>query len=93
MAKIEAAIPATLSDLQTNNWAQAAEGIMTTDTRPKVAWRQGEFGGERVVITGGTKGGGMSRPTVATRRGYGGTDLAVEGVLLQQGWVRGGGQG
>lgn len=88
VAKIEATIPAALSDLQTNNWAQAAEGIMTTDTRPKVASRQVEFGGERFVITGVTKGAGMIRPNMATMLSYVATDLAIDEVLLQQALLR-----
>jgi glutamate N-acetyltransferase/amino-acid N-acetyltransferase len=89
VAKIEAAIPAALSDLQANNWALAAEGIMTTDTRPKVASRQVEFGGERFVITGVTKGAGMIRPNMATMLSYVATDLAIDTPLLQKALVRG----
>lgn len=88
VAKIEAGIPAALGDLQASNWALAAEGIMTTDTRPKVASRQVEFGGERFVITGVTKGAGMIRPNMATMLSYVATDLAIDQALLQQALVR-----
>ena len=88
VAKIEAAIPAALGDLQASNWALAAEGIMTTDTRPKVASRQVEFGGERFVITGVTKGAGMIRPNMATMLSYVATDLAIDQALLQQALLR-----
>ena len=88
VAKIEAAIPGALSDMQADNWALAAEGIMTTDTRPKVASRQVDFGGERFVITGMTKGAGMIRPNMATMLSYVATDLAIDQALLQQALVR-----
>ena len=35
--KIQAALPAALADLKEDNWALAAEGILTTDTLPKGA--------------------------------------------------------
>lgn len=88
VAKIEAAIPAALSDMQADNWALAAEGIMTTDTRPKVASRQVDFGGNSFVITGVTKGAGMIRPNMATMLSYVATDLAIDQALLQQALVR-----
>src|SRR5690606_24714988 len=43
--KIEAALPAALADLKEDNWALAAEGIMTTDTLPKGASRQFQHDG------------------------------------------------
>ena len=33
--RIEAGLPAAIADAQPNHWARAAEGIMTTDTKPK----------------------------------------------------------
>src|SRR5690606_14846445 len=38
--KIEGALEAALADLDENHWAEAATGIMTTDTLPKGASRQ-----------------------------------------------------
>ena len=88
VAKIEAAIPAALSDLQADNWALAAEGIMTTDTRPKVASRQVDFAGQSFVVTGITKGAGMIRPNMATMLSYVATDLAIDTAMLQKALVR-----
>ena len=88
VAKIEAALPAVLADLSADHWLLAAEGIMTTDTRPKVVSRQVEFGGESFVVTGVTKGAGMIRPNMATMLSYVATDLAVDTALLQQALVR-----
>ncbi|MDA8481917.1 bifunctional glutamate N-acetyltransferase/amino-acid acetyltransferase ArgJ [Pseudomonas resinovorans] len=81
--KIEAALPAALADLKVDNWAQAAEGIMTTDTQPKGACRQFEHDGVTVTITGISKGAGMIRPNMATMLGYIATDAKVAGDVLQ----------
>ena len=43
--KIEGALQAALDDLNENHWAEAAIGIMTTDTLPKGASRQFEHEG------------------------------------------------
>jgi glutamate N-acetyltransferase/amino-acid N-acetyltransferase len=81
--KIEAALPAALADLKVDNWAQAAEGIMTTDTQPKGACRQFEHDGVTVTITGISKGAGMIRPNMATMLGYIATDAKVASDVLQ----------
>ena len=44
--KIEAGLPKVLENLATSNWLAAAEGIMTTDTRPKLVSRQVEINGK-----------------------------------------------
>lgn len=82
--KITAALPAALDDLQEDNWLKAAQGIMTTDTRPKAASLQIELGGKRVTITGISKGAGMIKPNMATMLGYVATDAAVAQPLLQK---------
>jgi glutamate N-acetyltransferase/amino-acid N-acetyltransferase len=81
--KIEAALPAALADLKEDNWAQAAAGIMTTDTLPKGASQQFEFQGEVVTVTGISKGAGMIRPNMATMLGYIATDARVAQPVLQ----------
>ncbi len=80
--KIEGALEAALADLKVSNWAQAAEGIMTTDTVPKGASRQFEHGGVTVTITGISKGAGMIRPNMATMLGYIATDAKVARDVL-----------
>ena len=37
--RIEAGLPQALADLKADNWFNAAEAIMTTDTLPKAASR------------------------------------------------------
>jgi len=81
--KIEAALPAALADLREDNWALAAEGIMTTDTLPKGASRQFQHDGVTVTVTGISKGAGMIRPNMATMLGYIATDARVAQPVLQ----------
>ncbi|TWI58484.1 glutamate N-acetyltransferase [Pseudomonas duriflava] len=81
--KIEAALPAALADLSEHNWAQAAAGIMTTDTLPKGASRQFQHDGVTVTVTGISKGAGMIRPNMATMLGYVATDAKVARPVLQ----------
>ncbi|WPP45440.1 bifunctional glutamate N-acetyltransferase/amino-acid acetyltransferase ArgJ [Pseudomonas sp. AN-1] len=81
--KIEAALEAALADLSVDHWAQAAEGIMTTDTLPKGASRQFQHDGVTVTVTGISKGAGMIRPNMATMLGYIATDARVARDVLQ----------
>jgi len=81
--RIEAGLPAALGALAAANWAQAAEGIMTTDTLPKAASMQVRIGGKTVTITGISKGAGMIRPNMATMLGFLATDAVIAAPLLQ----------
>jgi glutamate N-acetyltransferase/amino-acid N-acetyltransferase len=81
--KIESALPAALADLSEDHWAEAATGIMTTDTLPKGASRQFEHQGVTVTVTGISKGAGMIRPNMATMLGYIATDAKVAQTVLQ----------
>ncbi|MFA5676791.1 MAG: bifunctional glutamate N-acetyltransferase/amino-acid acetyltransferase ArgJ [Pseudomonas sp.] len=82
--KIIAVLPQALDNLSADNWAVAAEGIMTTDTLPKGASRQINLAGQTVTITGISKGAGMIRPNMATMLGYVATDARVAQPVLQQ---------
>lgn len=81
--KIEGALQAALDDLDENHWAEAATGIMTTDTLPKGASRQFQHDGVIVTVTGISKGAGMIRPNMATMLGYIATDAKVAQAVLQ----------
>ncbi len=81
--KIIPVLPAALDNLSENNWAVAAEGIMTTDTQPKGCSRQIQIAGQTVTITGISKGAGMIRPNMATMLGYVATDAPVAQSVLQ----------
>jgi glutamate N-acetyltransferase/amino-acid N-acetyltransferase len=82
--RIEAGLPASAADLREDNWAAAAEAIMTTDTVPKAASRKVSLGGTAVTVTGIAKGAGMIRPNMATMLGFVATDAAVAQPLLEQ---------
>ncbi|MHB2053173.1 bifunctional glutamate N-acetyltransferase/amino-acid acetyltransferase ArgJ [Pseudomonas sp. VEM90] len=81
--KIEGALQAALDNLSENNWAEAATGIMTTDTLPKGASRQFQHHGVTVTVTGISKGAGMIRPNMATMLGYIATDAKVAPKVLK----------
>jgi glutamate N-acetyltransferase / amino-acid N-acetyltransferase len=83
VALITKAIPTAFAALAADGWAQAATGILTTDTRPK--GQSVRFGaeGREFVVTGIAKGAGMIRPNMATMLAYIATDMAVEPSLLQ----------
>ena len=83
VAKIESALQAALNDLSEDHWAEAATGIMTTDTLPKGASRQFQHDGVTVTVTGISKGAGMIRPNMATMLGYIATDAKVSRDVLQ----------
>lgn len=82
-AKVIGALPAALENLSADHWAQAAEGIMTTDTLPKGASRQITLAGQTITVTGISKGAGMIRPNMATMLGYIATDAKVAQPVLQ----------
>ena len=86
MDRLLAALPAAKEGLSAENWPAAAEGILTTDTRPKLRSRSIKLGGESVHITGIAKGAGMIRPNMATMLAYLATDAAIAEPLLQQLW-------
>ncbi|WP_374259130.1 bifunctional glutamate N-acetyltransferase/amino-acid acetyltransferase ArgJ [Aquabacterium sp.] len=81
--RIEAGLPGAIADLKEDNWAVAAEGIMTTDTLPKGYSKQITLGVQTVTITGISKGAGMIKPNMATMLGYVATDANVAPGLLQ----------
>jgi glutamate N-acetyltransferase / amino-acid N-acetyltransferase len=81
--RIEAGLPAALAARQDAGWAEAALGIMTTDTLPKAASRQVQLDERLVTITGIAKGAGMIRPNMATMLGFIATDAHVAPHVLQ----------
>jgi glutamate N-acetyltransferase/amino-acid N-acetyltransferase len=82
--RIVAALPRALADCREDNWANAAEAIMTTDTVPKACSRRLTLGGKSVTVTGMAKGAGMIHPDMATMLGFVATDAAVSRAALQQ---------
>ncbi len=84
MEPLLAELPATFATLNENGWAEAAEGILTTDTRAKGASRQVTINGEIITVTGIAKGAGMIRPDMATMLAYVATDAKCSPQYLQQ---------
>jgi glutamate N-acetyltransferase / amino-acid N-acetyltransferase len=81
--RIVAGLPKAVSDLRPDNWASAAEAIMTTDTVPKAYSRKVTLSGGDAVVTGIAKGSGMIRPDMATMLGFVATDARVSRKNLQ----------
>jgi len=75
-------LPAAAARLGPDNWRDAAEAIMTTDTVPKAASCSRVIDGCTVTVTGIAKGSGMIHPAMATMLGYVATDAAVAPALL-----------
>ncbi|BEH13538.1 bifunctional glutamate N-acetyltransferase/amino-acid acetyltransferase ArgJ [Marinobacter shengliensis] len=81
--KIVKALPEALASAREDRWAEAASGIMTTDTRPKGASVWVDLGGHAVTISGISKGAGMIRPNMATMLGFIATDARIAPDVLQ----------
>lgn len=82
--RIVTGLPAARRDLRADNWASAAEAIMTTDTVPKAFSRKVRLTGGEATVTGIAKGSGMIRPDMATMLGFVATDARVSKVVLQR---------
>ncbi len=79
LAKLVAGLPAAVGNLRLDNWFNAAEAIMTTDTQPKAASTTVDICGHSVTMTGISKGAGMIKPNMATMLGY----LAIDAKVAQ----------
>lgn len=80
---ITAALPDAYGQLATDQWQRAANAILTTDTRAKIASRVVEFDGKEITLTGMAKGAGMIRPDMATMLAFLATDAQLEPALLE----------
>ena len=79
---IKEGIPALVKALG-NNSEEAAEGIMTTDTRLKQIAVSFEVGGVECKIGGIAKGSGMIHPNMATMLVFITTDCKISSEMLQ----------
>jgi len=82
--RIAAGLPACVADLKADNWMNAAEAIMTTDTMPKAVSREITVNSARTTVTGMAKGAGMIHPDMATMLGFIATDACISQVLLRR---------
>jgi glutamate N-acetyltransferase/amino-acid N-acetyltransferase len=81
-AKVIAGLPQAIAGLKADNWFNAAEAIMTTDTQPKAGSRTVTIGGHAVTMSGISKGAGMIKPNMATMLGYLAFDAKVAQPVL-----------
>ena len=84
VAKITAVLPAAVAQLGSDNWANAAKAIMTTDTFPKGVTKTISIAGQTITFNGISKGAGMIQPNMATMLGFIATDAKIQQPLLQQ---------
>ena len=86
--KIKKNIPILIDKIKyTQNkliWMKAALGIMTTDTKPKLAMEECKIGNKQVKIYGIAKGSGMIFPNMATTLGYIFTDADLSNDILKK---------
>lgn len=82
--RITKGLPEAVVDLRADNWAAAAEAIMTTDTVAKACSKTLRLSGGDAVVTGIAKGSGMIRPDMATMLGFVATDAKVAPAALRR---------
>tara|TARA_B110001452_G_scaffold265548_1_gene270423 strand:- start:1135 stop:2382 length:1248 start_codon:yes stop_codon:yes gene_type:complete len=86
--KIKANISNLVSNLRINKnkliWLKVASAIMTTDTKPKVAYSEVKLGDKIIRIAGIAKGSGMLAPNLATMLSYIFTDADISSVVLKK---------
>lgn len=83
MDLLEKGIPAAAAELRTDGGSDAADSIMTTDTRPKRCTATFRIDGKKVTLCAMAKGAGMIHPNMATMLGFVCTDAAVAPRALQ----------
>jgi glutamate N-acetyltransferase/amino-acid N-acetyltransferase len=81
---IASGIPALVQGLKSDGSADAAEGIMTTDTIKKEVAVEFTLGGKTCRIGGIAKGSGMIHPNMATMLVFITTDAAIAPDMLQK---------
>jgi glutamate N-acetyltransferase/amino-acid N-acetyltransferase len=84
MSKIKSGIEQAVASLSYENFAAAADAILTTDKFSKVASVRADIGGKRITVAGMAKGAGMIAPKMATMLAYVLTDAAVEAKSLRR---------
>ena len=85
--KIKNRIPELVKKLRIEQnkfvWFKAATSIMTTDTRPKLAYEECKIGSKLIKLSGIAKGSGMIAPNMATMLGFIFTDANIPSVFLK----------
>ena len=82
--KIRRGLPKAMAALGSDQGAQAAQAIMTTDPFPKEAAARLAIGNREITVGGMAKGSGMIEPMMATMLAFLTTDAAVPQPLLDR---------
>ncbi len=87
MEQIKDALPNLVEKLKSQHnklfWLKVASGMMTTDTKPKVAYEEIIVGDELIKICGIAKGSGMIAPNLATMLSFIFTNADINSNLLR----------
>ena len=87
LEKVKDTLPDLVKKLKTEHnklfWLKVASGIMTTDTKPKVAYEEIIIGDELVKLCGIAKGSGMIAPNLATMLSFIFTNADISSNLLK----------
>tara|TARA_B100000767_G_scaffold64125_1_gene60310 strand:- start:1264 stop:2568 length:1305 start_codon:yes stop_codon:yes gene_type:complete len=85
--KIKDSLPTLVEKLRNEHnkmyWIKIASAIMTTDTKPKVAYEEIIIGDELIKICGIAKGSGMIAPNLATMLSFIFTNADISSNLLK----------
>ena len=85
--KIKKRIPYLVQKLNNNQnkyiWFKASSAIMTTDTRPKLAYEECEIGNKKIKISAIAKGSGMIAPNMGTMLAFIFTDANIPSTVLK----------
>ncbi len=84
MKKIGDGLKEAISKLSASGGTEAAEAILTTDTKKKEITVNFKLNGQEVRIGGMAKGSGMIHPNMATMLGFITSDISIKGELLQE---------
>ena len=85
MSNIKAGIAAATQklDTETQSSFDAADAILTSDTRRKVATARFDYEGTTITVSGMAKGAGMIEPNMATMLAFVTTNLEADSDLLK----------
>ena len=85
--KIKRSIPHLVEKLKDDQskyvWFKVASAIMTTDTKPKLAYEECEIGSKKIKISAIAKGSGMIFPNMATMLAFIFTDSSIPSHILK----------
>ena len=85
--KIKNRIPELVKKLRIEQnkfvWFKTATAIMTTDTKPKLAYEECKIGNKIIKISGIAKGSGMIAPNMATMLAFIFTDANIPSIFLK----------